>query len=91
MGMTPNLTPEQQAREKIDKMLNTSGWINQNMDTLDFSGNIGIAAREYQTEAGFADYVLFINRNPVRVVCLLRNLLQAKPITIKKQYFQQSY
>ena len=66
--MTPNPTPEQKAREKIDKMLNASGWVIQDMNTLNFSANPGIAVREYQTEAGYADYVLFIGRKPAGVI-----------------------
>ena len=63
-----NLTPEQKAREKIDQMLEASGWVIQNMDTLDFSNHMGVAVREYQTEAGYADYILFLNRKPVGVI-----------------------
>ena len=66
--MTPNLTPEQQAREKIDKMLNASGWVIQDMKTINFSAHFGIAVREYQTEVGYADYVLFLDRIPIGVV-----------------------
>ena len=63
-----NLTPEQKAREKIDRMLEASGWVIQNMDSLDFSNHIGVAVREYQTEAGYADYILFVERKPVGVI-----------------------
>ncbi len=64
--MTPNLTPEQIAREKIDKMLNASGWIIQDMKTINFSAHFGIAVREYQTEVGYADYVTTGARIPSR-------------------------
>ncbi len=63
-----NLTPEQKAREKIDRMLTASGWVIQNMDSIDFSTNVGVAVREYQTEVGYADYILFLNRTPVGVI-----------------------
>jgi type I restriction enzyme, R subunit len=66
--MAANLTPEQKAREKIDRMLIASGWVIQNMDSINFSAGLGIAVREYQTEAGYADYILFINRAPVGVI-----------------------
>ncbi len=66
--MAANLTPEQKAREKIDRMLTASGWVIQNMDSIDFSAGPGIAVREYQTEVGPADYVLFINRKPVGIL-----------------------
>jgi len=64
----PNLTPEQKAREKIDRMLNASGWVIKDMNTINFSAHFGIAVREYQTEAGYADYVLFLDRIPVGVI-----------------------
>ena len=63
-----NLSPEQKAREKIDRMLIASGWVIQNMDSIDFSSQFGVAVREYQTEVGYADYVLFIDRKPVGVI-----------------------
>lgn len=62
------LTPEQIAREKIDKQLIDCGWIIQNKSEINFSASIGIAVREYQTEVGPADYVLFVNKQPVGVI-----------------------
>ena len=35
---------------------------------MDFSAGIGIAAREYQTDIGPADYVLFIDKKAVGVI-----------------------
>ncbi len=55
--MTENQTPEQRARDNIDKMLNASGWMVQNKKNIDFSAGLGIAVREYQTDVGPADYV----------------------------------
>jgi len=49
--MTPKLTPEQNAREKTDRKLIASRWEIQDMKTLDFSLNPGIAVREYHTDA----------------------------------------
>jgi len=66
--MIPNLTPEQKARNTIDRKLIASGWVIQDMHTLNFSANPGIVVKEYQTDAGFADYMLFINRQPVGVI-----------------------
>ncbi len=61
-----NRTPEQQARDTIDTMLEQAGW--QVQSKIDFSAGLGIAVREYQTDTGPADYVLFIDRKPVGVV-----------------------
>lgn len=62
------LTPEQLAREKIDKALAKAGWIVQNFERTDFSAGKGIAIREYQTETGPADYIMFVDRKPVGVI-----------------------
>ena len=63
-----NQTPEQAAREGIDEKLSQAGWFVQNKNKLDFNAGLGIAVREYQTDAGPADYVLFIDKKPVGVV-----------------------
>ncbi len=63
-----NQTPEQAARDSIDKMLSKAGWVVQDNKKIDFSAGFGIAVREYQTDAGPADYVLFIGKKPVGVV-----------------------
>ena len=61
-----NQTPEQAARENIDSLLTQAGWAVQSK--IDFSAGLGVAVREYQTDTGPADYVLFIDRKPVGVV-----------------------
>ena len=63
-----NRTPEQQARDNIDLMLEQAGWKVQSKKKIDFSVGFGIAVREYQTDVGPADYVLFIDKKPVGVV-----------------------
>ena len=63
-----NQTPEQKARDNIDEMLGLAGWLVQDKKKIDFSASFGIAIREYQTDVGPADYVLFINKGPVGVV-----------------------
>ena len=63
-----NQTPEQAARDKIDRMLFESGWIVQDKTKIDFSTRLGIAVREYQTDVGPVDYGLFVDKKPVGVV-----------------------
>ena len=63
-----NQTSEQAARIKIDAKLAEAGWIVQNNKAIDFNAGFGIVVREYQTDVGPADYVLFIDRKPVGVV-----------------------
>lgn len=56
------------ARENIDRMLQESGWIIQDHSDLDLGAGLGVAVREYQISMDAADYVLFIDREPVGVV-----------------------
>ena len=63
-----NQTPEQKARDHIDAMLGLAGWLVQDKKKIDFGAGFGIAIREYQTDVGPADYVLFIDKNPVGVI-----------------------
>ena len=63
-----NRTPEQQARAAIDTKLEQAGWRVQSMGKTDFGAGVGIAVREYPTDVGPADYVLFIDRRAVGVI-----------------------
>ena len=63
-----NQTPEEAARDIIDRMLSQAGWFVQDNKKTDFSAGFGIAVCEYQTDVGPADYVLFIDKKPVGVV-----------------------
>ncbi len=65
---TKNQNPEQIARDQIDSKLVEAGWSVQKKDALDFNAGQGIAVREYQTDAGPADYVLFVDRRAVGVI-----------------------
>ena len=65
---TTNQNPEQIARDQIDKHLAEAGWHVQNMKDLDWSAGQGIAVREYQTDTGPADYVLFVDKRAVGVI-----------------------
>ena len=60
-----NQNPEQIARDKIDKMLIASGWKVQDRKAIDWSAGTGIAVREYPTDIGPADYVLFVDKKPL--------------------------
>ncbi len=63
-----NQNPEQIARDEIDKMLEAAGWVVQSKKKVDLSVAKGVAVREYQTDIGPADYVLFVSRKPVGVI-----------------------
>jgi type I restriction enzyme R subunit len=63
-----NQDPEQIARDKIDKMLIEAGWDVQDKTKIDFTQKQGQAVREYQTEAGEADYALFVDRTAKGII-----------------------
>ena len=65
---TLNQTPEQQARDQIDRKLTAAGWVVQHNKKIDFSAGLGIAVREYLTDVGPADYVLFVGKQAVGVI-----------------------
>ena len=69
-----NQNPEQIARDEIDTLLKKAGWVIQDKKKIDFSAALGVAVREYQTDAGLADYVLFVNKQAVGII-------EAKPET----------
>lgn len=60
--------PEQRARRNIDRSLERAGWTVQNKNRIDFAAGHGIAVREYPTDVGPADYVLFVDKKAVGVV-----------------------
>lgn len=63
-----NQNPEQKARDSIDKQLFGCGWLVQDKSKINLSAGPAIAVREYQTDAGPADYVLFVDKKPVGVI-----------------------
>ncbi|ESU19036.1 type I modification methyltransferase, subunit R [Flavobacterium cauense R2A-7] len=63
-----NQNPEQIARDAIDKQLLACGWIIQNKTQINLAAGTGVAVREYQTNAGPADYVLFVQQQPVGII-----------------------
>jgi type I restriction enzyme, R subunit len=63
-----NQNPEQVARDNIDKQLTECGWIVQSKKEINLNAGLGVAVREYQTDVGPADYVLFVDGKPVGIV-----------------------
>lgn len=63
-----NQNPEQLARDRIDAQLEACGWIVQSKKLFNLAAGLGVAVREYQTDVGPADYVLFVDRKPVGVI-----------------------
>jgi type I restriction enzyme R subunit len=49
-------------------MLEIAGWSVQDVKDLDFTASRGVALREFPLKAGFADYMLFVDRQAVGIV-----------------------
>ncbi|MCG2716617.1 MAG: type III restriction endonuclease subunit R, partial [Candidatus Marinimicrobia bacterium] len=62
------MTPEEPARQHIDQLLMQSGWSIQDVKAINLGAGLGIAVREFPTDAGPADYMLFIDRKAVGVI-----------------------
>ncbi|MDB6136481.1 MAG: restriction endonuclease subunit [Verrucomicrobiales bacterium] len=63
-----NQNPEQVARDLIDAKLRAAGWAVQDKNALNLHSGEGQAIREYHTDTGPADYVLFVDGKPVGVI-----------------------
>src|SRR5437870_11925287 len=62
-------SPEELAREKIDKLLTDCGWIIQNRSTINLDAARGVAIREALLKGGDeADYLLFVDRKAIGTV-----------------------
>ncbi len=62
------MTPEAKARLAIDERLQQAGWLVQDFKNLNLGAGPGVAVREYPTDTGPADYVLFVDREAVGVI-----------------------
>src|SRR5205085_5172406 len=62
-------SPEELAREKIDKLLTECGWILQNRSTINLSAGQGIAIREaLLRRRDEVDYLLFVDGKSIDAV-----------------------
>jgi len=83
--MTENQNPEQKARDNIDAQLEQAGWVVQSKNKLDLSAGLGIAVREFQTDIGPADYVLFVDKRAVGVIEAKKQDLAHKITEVEEQ------
>lgn len=67
------MKPEEEARKKIDQLLEAAGWEIQDIKELNLGASLGVAVREFPLKSGPADYLLFVDRKAVGVV-------EAKPV-----------
>ena len=64
------MTPEEQARVNIDRLLEQAGWSLQDADSLNLYAAGGVAVREFTLKPGHgrADYLLYVNKKAAGVV-----------------------
>ncbi|MGZ8131752.1 hypothetical protein ACXU40_05110 [Bordetella bronchiseptica] len=65
-GLTRNIA--RWRAQQIDQKLESAGWVIQDMKQLDLGTGLGVAMREYPTDTGPADYLLFVNRTTCDVM-----------------------
>ena len=61
-------TPEELARQTIDKQLSACGWTIQDMSGLNRYASLGVAVREFPLDTGEANYLLFLDGKAVAIV-----------------------
>jgi type I restriction enzyme R subunit len=83
--MTENQNPEQKARDNIDALLKQAGWVVQSAKKIDLAVGLGQAVREYQTDVGPADYVLFVDKKAVGVIEAKKEDLAHKITEVEEQ------
>jgi type I restriction enzyme R subunit len=76
-GLSPNshflagrwrMTPEQKARQQIDRQLDQAGWLVQDFRQMNITAGLGVAVREFQLTTGDADYMLYADAKAIGVV-----------------------
>lgn len=45
-----------------------AGWIIQDYHKLNFGASLGVAVREFSLKTGFADYLLFVDRQAIGAI-----------------------
>lgn len=63
-------TPEDQARNDIDRLLKLAGWQVCDRDNFDIDGACGVAIRQFQMAktVGEADYLLYVGGKAAGVI-----------------------
>src|SRR3989442_5198223 len=62
------MTPEEEARQRIDAMLVASGWIVQTKDKINLSAARGVAICELSFATGEPDYTLFVDAKAIGTI-----------------------
>lgn len=62
------MSPEEKARLEIDKQLITCGYTLQDLNEINPAASKGVIVREFPTDSGPVDYLIFIDKVPVGVI-----------------------
>lgn len=62
------MTPEEKARQEIDRQLGQCGWTIQHRDEMNITAGLGVAVREFKLKTGFADYLLYVDGKVIGVI-----------------------
>jgi type I restriction enzyme R subunit len=62
------MTPEQRARQEIDRQLQQCGWIVQSYRDMNITAGLGVAVREFPLKSGYADYLLYVDAKALGVI-----------------------
>ncbi len=79
------MTPEEKAREQIDKKLAESGWVIQNLNQLNPMASLGVIVREFPTSTGPVDYAIFVDAVPVGVIEAKKDTVGENITTVETQ------
>jgi type I restriction enzyme R subunit len=66
------VTPEEKARQEIDRQLAACGWIVQDHKAMNIMAGPGVAVREFPLKTGYADYLLYVDGK-------VAGIIEAKP------------
>ena len=62
------MTPEQEARKRIDRQPEHCGWLVQDHAAMNVFAGRGVAVREFPLRTGFADYVLYADGKAIGII-----------------------
>src|SRR3954453_21812960 len=62
------MTPEERARQQIDRQLQACGWTVQDCREMNLGAALGIAVREFPLTTGEADYLLYADGRAIGIV-----------------------
>lgn len=62
------MKPGDKTRIVIDKKLEDAGYVIQDMTEFNPYASLGVAVREYPTDTGLADYIIFIEGIPYSMI-----------------------